>query len=380
MSKQFTKALYVGRPNIGNEARFLDRVQKMLQNRWLSNHGPMVQEFETALQNYTGVRNCVAICNATIAMEIAAKALGIKDQVIVPAYTFVATAHAFKWQEIEPVFADMNPNTHNISTESIEDLITPRTTAIAATHVWGRPCEIERIDSIAKKHNLKVIYDAAHAFGCSHNGKMIGNFGNCEIFSFHATKFINSFEGGAIATNDDELAEKVRLMRNFGFQGFDNVVSIGTNGKMSEIHAAMGLTSLEAIEEIVAINLRNYRSYRENLTGISGLNVINYNEAEKNNYQYLVVELQHKNFPIPRDSLVSYLIEHNVIARKYFWPGVHNMAPYNSRSTASSETVQKTNLVAPQILVLPTGQTVDEYSIRAICDLIKEAIAKRTPA
>ena len=244
----FSEPTYVGRPNVGNRQRLLERLESMLDRRWFSNNGPLVQEFEEALATYVGVKHCVSMCNATIAMEIAARALDLRGEVIVPAYTFVATAHAFRWQEIVPVFADMDPETHNLAPDSIERLITPKTTAIVGTHVWGRPCAIEAIEAIACRHGLPVMYDAAHAFGCSHRGRMLGGFGRCEVFSFHATKFLNSFEGGAVATNDDALAERMRLMRNFGFQGFDNVIHLGTNGKMTEVCAAMGLTSLESID------------------------------------------------------------------------------------------------------------------------------------
>lgn len=369
----FSAPLYVGRPNIGSRKRFYERIEKMLDSRWLSNHGPMVIEFEKALAEYVGVKNCVAICNATIAMELAARALGIHGEVIVPAYTFVATAHAFRWQEIKPVFAEMDPLTHNIDPARIEELITPRTTAIVGTHVWGRPCDIEAIDAIARRHNLKVLYDAAHAFGCSYRGKMLGGFGNCEIFSFHATKFLNSFEGGAVATNDDELADRIRLMRNFGFQGFDNVIHLGTNGKMSEIHAAMGLTSLESIDSIVEINKRNYTAYKDGLRGVRGISVIEYDPSETNNYQYIVIEVHPECSPVTRDSIVDFLISNNVIARKYFWPGVHRMEPYCTTQPDIGKRLAETERIAARVIVLPTGQTVDKETVRRVCRIIKDA-------
>ena len=218
-----------------------------------------------------GVRHCVAMCNATIALEIAIRALGLKGEVILPSYTFVATAHALQWQEITPVFADLDPRTHNIDPASIERLITPRTTGIIGVHVWGRPCDTAALEGIAARRGLKLMFDAAHAFGCSHAGRMIGGFGTCEVLSFHATKFLNSFEGGAIVTNDDALADQMRLMRNFGFVDYDRVIYVGTNGKMTEICAAMGLTSLEAMDDIIAINKRNYEAYRRGLSGLPGI-------------------------------------------------------------------------------------------------------------
>ena len=231
--------LYVGRPNIGDRERFLERVNGILDRRWLSNDGPLLKEFEEKVAAFLGVKNVVAMCNATAALEIACRALDLKGEVIVPSYTFVATAHALQWQEITPVFCDMNPATHNIDPAKIEKLITPRTTGIIGVHVWGRGCDAQAIESIAAKRNLKVMYDASHGFACTKGGRMLGTFGECEVFSFHATKFLNCFEGGAVVTNNDDLAEKMRLMRNFGFVDFDKVVYLGVNGKMSEIHAAI---------------------------------------------------------------------------------------------------------------------------------------------
>ena len=258
----FEAPLHVGRPNLGDRAAVLARINGILDRRWLTNDGPLVQQFETRIADYVGVKHCIAMCNATVALEIAIRALELKGEVILPSYTFVATAHALQWQEIKPVFADIDPCTYNINPRVIERLITPKTTAIIGVHVWGRPCDTEAIEAIVRKHGLKVMYDSAHAFGCSRNGKMIGGFGACEVFSFHATKFLNSFEGGAIVTNDDVMAEKLRLMRNFGFAGYDRVIHLGVNGKMTEVCAAMGSTSLEAVEDLISINRSNYEAYR----------------------------------------------------------------------------------------------------------------------
>lgn len=375
----FAAPLLVGRPNLGNRDRLMQRIGEMLDRRWFSNNGPLVAEFEQALATYVGVKHCVTMCNATIAMEIAARALDLRGEVIVPAYTFVATAHAFRWQEIVPVFADMDPRTHNLDPASIERLITPKTTAIVGTHVWGRPCEIEAIEAIACRHGLPVMYDAAHAFGCSHRGRMLGGFGRCEVFSFHATKFLNSFEGGAVATNDDALAERMRLMRNFGFHGFDNVIHLGTNGKMTEVCAAMGLTSLESIDEIIDVNRRNYLAYRDGLTGLPGIELIRYDPAERNNYQYVVVEVDPEVCPIDRDALVDHLHAHQVIARKYFWPGVHRMQPYRAEQPNARMLLPNTERVAKRVIVLPTGQQTGPEEVGVVCGVIRHAIAGAAP-
>lgn len=254
----FSSTLHVGSPNIGSRESLFNRISDALDRRWLTNAGPLVEEFEARISDLTGVKNCISICNATTALEIAIRAVGLKGEVIVPSYTFIATPHALQWQEITPIFADIDPQTHTLDPYCIERLITPKTTGILAVHLWGRACEIDTIQAIAAKHSLQVIYDASHAFSCSYKGRVIGGFGACEVFSFHATKFLNSFEGGAVVTNDDSLAEKIRLMRNFGFAGYDHVVYLGVNGKKTEVCAAMGLTSLESIEEILATNRANY--------------------------------------------------------------------------------------------------------------------------
>jgi dTDP-4-amino-4,6-dideoxygalactose transaminase len=302
-----------------------------------------------------------------VALEIASRALNLHGEVIVPSYTFIATAHALQWQEITPVFCDMDPATHNIDPAKIERLITPKTTGILGVHVWGRGCDTEAIEEIAAKHQLKVMYDASHGFGCSNGGRMLGSFGECEVFSFHATKFLNCFEGGAVVTNNDDLAEKMRLMRNFGFQGFDNVIYLGVNGKMSEVHAAMGLTNLEAVEEIIATNRRNYEAYREGLADVLGISVIDYDPAERNNYQYVVIEVDPAVCSGNRDEIVEALHAENIMARKYFWPGCHKMEPYRSLQPNAGLLLPETERIAARVIVLPTGQTVEVETVARVC-------------
>jgi dTDP-4-amino-4,6-dideoxygalactose transaminase len=314
------------------------------------------------------------MCNATVALEIAIRALELKGEVIVPSYTFVATAHALQWQEITPVFADIDPRTHTIDPAAIERLVTPRTTGIIGVHLWGRACDTSALEALAARRGLKLMFDAAHAFACSSNGTMIGGFGSCEIFSFHATKFLNSFEGGAVVTNDEALANKMRLMRNFGFEGYENVTYLGVNGKMTEICAAMGLASLDTIDEIVAINRRNHEAYREALGDLPGLSVIEYDPAEHNNYQYIVVEVDPDACALNRDELVAVLFAENVLARKYFWPGCHRMEPYRSLQPNAGLLLPQTERTAARVLTLPTGQTVSVEMLTAVCDIVKSAL------
>ncbi len=372
-SPAFTQPLYVGRPNIADRERLFARFNDMLDRRWLSNNGPFVQEFERRLCDLIGVRHCIPVCNATIGLEIAIRAADLRGEVIVPSYTFIATAHALQWQEITPVFCDVDERTHSLDPCQVEKLITPRTTAIIGTHVWGRPCDIEALTEIAQRRNLTLMFDAAHAFACSYRGRMIGGFGRAEVFSFHATKFLNSFEGGAIATDDDALAERIRLMKNFGFAGFDNVVFIGTNGKMTEVCAAMGLTSLEGIDELIAVNRRNYHAYQRCLAGVPFVSLFTYDESERGNFQYIVIELDGAA-GLARDELIAVLHAEKVLARRYFWPGCHRMEPYRSFFPHAGLLLPKTERMAGRVIVLPTGTATSPEDIEIVCGILRVAL------
>ncbi|MBI3860693.1 MAG: aminotransferase class I/II-fold pyridoxal phosphate-dependent enzyme [Planctomycetia bacterium] len=369
----FAEPLHVGRPNVGDRSRLLQRIEAMLDRRWLSNQGPLVSEFEERIAAYVGAKHCIAMCNATVALEIAIRALGLTGEVIVPAFTFIATAHALQWQEITPVFCDIDPNTHTLDPEWVRRMITPRTSGIIGVHVWGRACPIDALTEIADENGLSLLFDAAHAFGASYRGRMIGGFGAAEVFSFHATKFINCGEGGAVVTNDDCLAEKMRLMRNFGFSGLDQVTYIGTNGKMPELSAAMGLTTFESRDEFVATNERNYRAYAAELASIPGLSLITYDPAERCNFQYALVEVDAAAAGLSRDELADVLWAENVRARRYFYPGCHRMEPYASLFPHASLVLRATEAVAGRVLLLPTGTAVGLDEIREICQILRLA-------
>jgi dTDP-4-amino-4,6-dideoxygalactose transaminase len=372
----FAEKLHVGRPNIGDRELLLKRINEVLDSKWLTNDGPQVQELEKRIADFVGVKHCIAMCNATIAMEIAIRALGLTGEVIIPSMTFVATAHALQWQQITPVFCDIDPATHNIDPHRIEELITPRTTGILAVHLWGRPCHTEALAEIARRHNLKLLYDAAHAFGCSHAGRMIGGFGDAEVFSFHATKFFNTLEGGAVVTDDDELAARNHLMKNFGFGGYDRVIYIGTNGKMNEVSGAMGLTSFAAMDQFVADNRRNYEAYAAGLRDIPGVSLISYDTAERNNFQYIVAEVDEPAAGIARDDLVEVLWLENVIARRYFYPGCHRMEPYRSLYPHAGLLLGETERMVERTLLLPNGTAVSAGQIATICGLLRTAVAR----
>ena len=301
----FAEALHVGRPNIPNRERLFERLTAILDRRILTNNGPCVREFEEKLAEMLGVRHCVAVCNATIALQLAVRALRLSGEVILPSFTFVATAHALAWEGVTPVFCDVDRRTHTLDPRQVESLITERTTAILGVHIWGRPCDIPALTKLADNHKLSLFFDAAHAVGCSFQGKMLGGFGKVEVLSFHATKVLNCFEGGALTTNDDALAAELRLARNFGFAGVDRVQTLGINGKMSEISAAMGLTSLESFPNVCSRNRSNYELYQELLANVPGIAFCAYDDSEWHNHHYIIVECEAGLETLSRDELMS---------------------------------------------------------------------------
>jgi len=367
--KTFDLPLHVGRPNIVDRQQFLQHINTILDTKWLTNNGPYVQNFEHKISDITGVKHAIAICNGTVALEIAIRALELTGEVIVPSFTFVATAHALQWQEITPVFCDINLDNFTIDTQQIEKLITPRTSGIIGVNLWGRNCHTAALSELAEKYNLKLLYDSAHSFGCTNEGTMVGNFGDAEIFSFHATKMVNTLEGGAIVTNNDELAEKIRLMRNFGFADEDKVIYIGTNGKMNEISAAMGLCSLDNIETIINANKQNYSLYTDGLSDIPGIKICEY--TSESTYPYITLYIDHEQSVLTRNQLVDILQHDNILARRYFYPGCHNMEPYRSYFPHSGLLLKNTENLIHQTLCLPTGTSISKNEIEETCHLIK---------
>lgn len=370
----FANKLHVGRPNVGDRARLLERINDIFDTRWLTNDGPYSLELERRIADYVGVKHCIAMCNATVALEIAIRALGMRGEVIIPSFTFVATAHALQWQEITPVFCDIDPETYNLDPRRVEQLVTPQTTGIIGVHVFGRPCDTEALSEIAKRRNLALLFDAAHAFGCSYGGRLIGSFGDAEVFSFHATKFLNTLEGGAVVTNDDALATRIRLMKNFGFTYYDRTDYIGINGKMNEVSAATGLTNLESIDEFISINQRNYQLYREELAGVRGIDLIVYDDAEKSNYQYVVLEINEREVGLTRDQLVEVLQAENILARRYFYPGCHSLEPYKSLFPDAGVLLPETERLTRRVLCLPTGTAIGVDEVKGISRILKFAI------
>jgi dTDP-4-amino-4,6-dideoxygalactose transaminase len=369
----FAEPKHVGQPNIGDRPALMRRMEGILDRKILTNNGPLVQDFEETVRAISGVRHCVATSSGTTALEVAIQAAGLHGEVITTPWTFIATAHALRRQGVKPVFCDVDPDTQNIDPRLVEERITERTSGILGVHLWGRPCDVESLTDIARRRGLKLLFDSSHAFACSHAGSMVGGFGDAEIFSFHATKFVNAFEGGAVVTNDDGLAHRARLIRNFGFTGYDQVESVGTNAKMSEICAAMGLTSIEAMDDFVEVNRRNYEAYREGLKEVPGIRLMPYQEGNGSTRQYIVVEVA-DSAPLSRDHLQQALWAENVRARRYFYPGVHRSEPYRTEDVAAARSMPATDALARAVLTLPTGTGMSVDDVSTVAALIHRAM------
>jgi dTDP-4-amino-4,6-dideoxygalactose transaminase len=370
---RFPRPLHVGAPNVPAPAALLDRLNGALTRRYLSNHGPLLEEFEGRVADRLNVRHCIAVSNATSGLMILARALGLSGEVVMPAFTFIGTAHAMRWIGITPAFCDIRMETHTLDPERAEDIITSRTSAILGVHVWGRPCDIDALEAIAGRYDLPLLLDAAPAFGCTYRGQPIGRFGKAEVVSFHPTKVLNTFEGGAVLTNDDDLAERVRLMIQFGFEDEDKVIELGINAKMSEASAAMGLASLEVVDEFIAVNRRHHERYRANLAGLPGLSLSHYPEGDDSNYQYIVLEVDAARSPISRDTLQQVLRAENILARRYFYPGCHRMEPYRTEQPQADASLPMTNALAGRVLQLPTGTALSGEDVDGICAIVRLA-------
>lgn len=368
--KAFADPLHVGQPNIVNVGAVFARLEDIFQRAWLTNNGQYVQQFESMIAKRIGVRNCVATCNGTLALQLAIRALDLSGEVIVPSFTFLATAHALAWQNIKPVFADIDPRSGTIDPDSVQKLITPQTTGILGVHLWGNPCPWQDLQEIAERFDLKLLYDACHAFGCEFDGVPIGNFGDAEVFSFHATKFVHAAEGGAVVTNDDALAKTLREMRNFGFSN-EGVNLVGTNAKMTEVSAAIGISTLESIEQIVEKNRANRLAYESTLDSIPHISVKPIPSRVTSNCQYIVVEVADE-CPLTRDELLSVLHTENVLAKRYFHPGCHRLPAY--RDLYPNLVLPMTDRASRQVLVLPTGVAIGPMEIGMIGSIIRTAI------
>ena len=374
-SPRFSAPKYVGTPTLPDRATLHARLDEMLDAKRLTNDGPFVQEFESRLSRMNDGVEVVAVCNATVGLQLLVKALDLRGEVILPSFTFIATAHACTWEGLTPVFVDIEKDSHTIDPLRVAEAVTRDTAAIIGVHLWGRMCRVRELEAIARDRGVPLLFDAAHALGCTYAGRPVGAYGTASVVSFHATKFIQSLEGGAIFTPDPNLAARLRLLRNFGFAGYDNVVALGTNAKLDEFSAAMGLGSLEGLEALVETNRRNRLAYRQALAGLSGLSLYEYDEREENNFQYLIVEVTPEACPFTRDELLQVLHAENVIARRYFHPGCHRSAPYRDVRREQPWRLPVTEQICDALIALPTGAGVTPDDVEAIGGILRTAMS-----
>ena len=366
------KPIYVTQPNLPDLNEFIPYLEKIWQNKVLTNGGPFHVELENELAKYLGVKHVSLFSNATIALVTALQALEITGEVITTPYSFVATAHSIIWNNLEPVFVDIERNGYNIDVTKIEEAITEKSSAIMPVHCYGYPCDYEQIQAIADKYNLKVIYDAAHAFGVNDDKGSVLNHGDLSILSFHATKVFNTFEGGAIICNTPEMKKKIDQLKNFGFVDEVTVVAAGINGKMSEINAAFGLLQLNHLDDAIKLRKNISEVYTKELNNIEGLEVLNVQQNIERNYSYYPL-LINNDFPCSRDELYNVLKNEHVYARRYFYPLISDFPMYKNKPSARKENLVNASLRAQQVICLPLYPTMTMSDANRIIDIIKGA-------
>ena len=366
-----TKPLFVGQLFWPSWEKYEQEFKAIFARQYYTNHGPLVQQLESKLCEYLGVRHVICVTNATIGLMMGAEALELKGKVITPSFTFIATPQALTWCGIEPIFCDVDPISHQIDLDQIEALITPDVTGILAVNLWGNSCKPDEVVALARRNGLRIFFDSSHAFGCRFKNHLIGNFGDLEVFSFHATKVFSSCEGGCITTNDDGIAAKLRNIRSSYGAGVPVSIIKTSNGRMSEAHAAIGLLNLDALPGYLERNKQTFSLYKALLSDVSGLTVYMANDVQVTNYQYVICEINDAEFGISRDELVKILISKNIIARRYFAPGSHRCPPYVNSQSERLDALLVTDLLNSKLLQLPSGAEVSVEDVRYICNLIQ---------
>lgn len=371
MIHPFEAPIYVTRPTLPSFDRFARQLQSVWHTKQLTNNGPLVQRLERVLASSMNQERVSVVANGTLALQLALKASGIKNEVITSPFTFVATAHSIVWNGCVPVFVDILPEAQTIDPEAVERAITPRTTAIVGVHVYGRPCEHPELKSIADRHGLRLLYDAAHAFGVHVDGKCISHLGNLSVFSFHATKAFHSLEGGMVTARDQDMITKINYLRNFGFESETEVVTVGTNAKMNEIQAAIGLLSLRSFGDEVRNRMRIHEAYLNHLSEVPGLSLPpELPDRVDSNYSYFPVLVDHHRFGLSRDELFERLKAYNVFARRYFYPLLPDLRSYSSSTVRGDLSVARE--VASQVLCLPIYGELEPEIAKRICEIVRE--------
>ena len=364
------KNIYVTQPSLPPLKEFIPYLEKIWESRWITNNGPFHKQLEKELADFLGVKHVCLLANGTLALMLALKALDITGEVITSPFSFVATAHSILWNNSEPVFCDIEEKTLNIDPFKIEQLITENTTAIMPVHVYGHPCDNDKIQAISKKHNLKVIYDAAHAFNVKQDDNSILNWGDLSILSFHATKVFNTFEGGAIVCHNEAMKNCINYLKNFGFAGETSVVTTGINAKMNEIQAAIGLLQLKYIKQNIKKREEIAKYYRNNLKEIEGIRFFKDFKKVNHNYSYFPILIDEDKFGKSRDDVYKLLKKHNIYSRRYFYPLITKFAPYNILTSARPVKLPVAEKVAKQVLCLPIFSELDINTVQQIVSLI----------
>ncbi|MEH2228727.1 MAG: DegT/DnrJ/EryC1/StrS family aminotransferase [Nostoc sp.] len=371
-NKPFDQPIYVTRPILPSLDRITEKLREIWDSKWLTNNGPQHCLLETQLKNLLKVPYLSLFNNGTIALIIACQSLRLTGEVITTPFTFPATPHVLSWNNIKPIFCDIDPVTMNIDADKIESMITPQTSAILGVHVYGTPCDVVKIQEIADKYGLKVIYDAAHAFGVEIDGVGIGSFGDISMMSFHATKLFHTVEGGALIFKESNLKTRIDFLKNFGIKNEEEVVMPGINGKMNEIQAAIGLVVLDYIEDE-----RNKRkvlvdTYKECLKDVPGIKLLPEDNIFTKSYQYFVIRIEEKIFGRSRNYVYQKLKEYNVFTRKYFSPLCSDYPCYKQLPSASIANLPVANIVAQQVLSLPLYGDLTPDEIEKICSILLE--------
>jgi dTDP-4-amino-4,6-dideoxygalactose transaminase len=364
------KPTYVTRPFLPPLEEFLPYLESIWESRWLTNAGPFHERLESDLARHLGVDHLALFTNGTIGLVTALQALRITGEVITTPYSFVATAHSLLWNNIRPVFVDVDPITCNLDPALVEAAITPQTTAILAVHCYGTPCDVAALQDLADKYNLKIIYDAAHAFRVSLGNESVLRHGDLSVLSFHATKVFHTFEGGAIVCPDAKTKQRIDFLKNFGFADEVTIVAAGINGKMSEIQAAMGLAQLPHIEELIRLRGEVDATYRRELANVPGITLPPDPVGFTPNYSYFPIFVE-TGYGITRDGLYDRLRQQNIFARRYFYPLISDMPMYRGLASASPENLPQARRLADRVLCLPIYPDLPSDDLRRTIDLIK---------
>lgn len=362
------KKIQVTRSSMPDMDEYVAEIKEIWDTHWLTNMGPKHRKLKEALKSYLGVENLELLTNGHMALELTMQAMGLKGEVISTPFTFASTTHAIVRNGLTPVFCDIDPVDFTIDAGKIEGLITEKTSAIVAVHVYGNICDVEQIDRIAQKYGLKVIYDAAHTFGEKYKGEGIGNFGDASCFSFHATKVYNTIEGGAVSYRDSEIGKKIYQLKNFGIQGPEIIDGIGANAKMNEFQAAMGICNLRHIDEELGKRKRIVGRYRERLTGIEGVQLNAIKEEVTSNYAYFPVVFNEEMLGIDRDRIAIELEKHQIYARKYFYPITSAFDCYRDCYEAHRTPIALQ--ISKRVLTLPLYADLEIQDVDRICDII----------